>query len=555
MTQAVLKALYATLFTAVAQLSYAQTEDVEQLQQALADLGYDGRQVSDVENNFSLEQAVRQFQADNFLPITGQLSEDQISALLQDIEQEKAKYNDVLATIDPDLIPPVRSDSDRIQIVNEVIRQHAQDAMEHGFVYRSPKYWNTYNQSQVIQNIFNGEFFDYESRSYAFAMFFNAYVAAYSRDCSNFLPAGSAVYTFQQRTQTFNGFGYQTGTYVSWEDEIVVHPDLQPFYEQFRNHPASSEQFQVGISDLFGAGPASFSAQGRFLRRFLMEPFTDFRAFLSVEGCSSIPQRQMESNLLAHANGNPSLQDTGAGFDDAMAVSTSPQNAILSETDIRLATEILEEIDANMRRHGDRLLISEQVSDDAIRWFDGPIYLDGQTIDFQTQSDGQAINWQDVYSLYVLLNRDSEERRRFEATVFDDDSGRRYVGHFRIGWRRHQTGIESVRLTFMIRELACEAVLAGVEFSIEGGDSGFWLLQQPHFRSGSNSPRYTCSLANTSSFYDLRRQVEARQANSRSRELREMVWRGTPGCTTDGGTDALAQCPLGPLDEFLAQAP
>jgi len=530
----------------------AQTQNIEELQQILAELGYDGRVQVDgrVEHNF--EEAVRQYQAANFLPITGQLTSEQIGTLLQDLAAQQSRAEEIMATIDPDLIPPIRTDAEELRLVNEHVREQAEEAIERGFVYRPPQYWESYNRSQVIQNVFNGEFYDYGNRSYAFAMFFNAYVVAFSRECSDYLPSGSAIYTFQQRTQVFNGFGFEVGDYVSWQDEIIVHPTLQPFYEQFRNHPASSEQLQINIVDMFRQGPTGLAAQADLLGSLFREPISDFRTFFVEEGCNSIPRHQMEYNLLAHARGNPSLQDAGLGFRGAAAVSTTPDEAALSEDDARLARDLLEELDANRRRPGDRLLDPQEVSADASRWFTVPIYLDGQTEEFQTQSGGQTITWLDVFNFYTLANAEAPGNRRFSAVVFDDDIGRRYVAAFRFGWRRHQTGIDVTSYTFMVRELACDALNAGIELSTYGGgNTGFGLLFQPHFMLTSGTPQGHCSLTQRDSVPEQIQRLEANRNTLSIAEATEMLWRATPGCgaVLDGSS---ASCSRGSLDDFEA---
>lgn len=455
---------------------------------------------------------------------------------IQELKSEAAARQDLAARVaedsNPKSIPTISSAEEKLAVVNRQIRIEAQRAIDGGVVYRSPKFWSQFEDDFYLQSIFDGDFSAMNARSYGFAMFFNAFVVAYSRTCKDHFPAGSAVYIFEQRRQVFDGWGYKTADYAIRRDEIIVKRTLQPFYERFRNHSDSPDIWRSGVLDLFGfRGEATQNLRLGLMESLWWEPMKDFIRFLEQEGCASLPQQQMELNLLRKAAGQPSLQDAGLGFGDVSTVTTPPDRAILAQSELRLAEGIFDELESRRVREGDRELTSTPIENDVVRQFNLPVFLDGETSAIVISTDVGEIGWQEVYEVYNLANAEAVERKSLSPMFFKSSDQVSYVAHVRVGWRDGQNFVKAIKLTFTIRELNCEAFNAGlVGWGPNGpeGDNGFALAVQRHFGGGAFNWSNICNVFLQSTFGEKRNGAMAYSERVEIRRLRELVDAATP---------------------------
>lgn len=171
----------------------------------------------------------------------------------------------------------------------------AQPAIE--IVHKPKEYWEGY-ETDLIRQIFDGSFPSSVGSTVPFALLFNSYLDAFSKDCHAFLPAQHSTLAVTEVNTTRDSYGNVIGQTEGQSVTVEMDSRFAAKYKEYT--PAIN-------SGAAGLGAAIDVLSGR---RNPFAPGTDAMKFVAREKCQSAATRQLGENLLRAANAADSLQVT-----------------------------------------------------------------------------------------------------------------------------------------------------------------------------------------------------------------------------------------------------
>lgn len=167
-----------------------------------------------------------------------------------------------------------------------------------GLVRKSRKFWDEYD-TDVVRQVFDGNFGEALDPSPAFELVFNSYVELYSKDCRDLLPAKHSSLMLSNPTQ---------GQSVTVE--------MDPRFE--------AKYLQYGKAIISGGQTLRAVLAVESGRSNPLAPGFDVDRFFKEATCQSASMHQLGENLIRAATGKRSLQEDGVSIPGAAEESEKP---------------------------------------------------------------------------------------------------------------------------------------------------------------------------------------------------------------------------------------
>lgn len=195
------------------------------------------------------------------------------------------------------------------------------EARQQGIVYKSGEFWKKY-KLEMIKHIFSGDF-GFVEHPLSFVTMYLSYVDGYYQECKNQLPSERVSYTEEWYEKKY-GVSSKTGEYY-----VEMEPRFAKNFEVFMDIRDSKNRMNLLTTfvDSFTrkSSQGGLSFVGDLAKDFMqdMADGLEMRKFIKDVGCSSATIKQLGDNLIAAANGNRPVQQTGRYYSGA-ALESNP---------------------------------------------------------------------------------------------------------------------------------------------------------------------------------------------------------------------------------------
>jgi hypothetical protein len=162
-----------------------------------------------------------------------------------------------------------------------------------GIISKPKAYWETYYRSELIMQVFDGNFSGDLNSSTQFRMLFGTYVDMFSEKCHAYLPARHETITLAQATTKTDRHGNVVSREEGQPWTVDVDSRFAPKYRQYAESLlATSPETLAGALAI---------ASGRVSQSAYFAPGTDVITFFKIETCQSPAMHQFGENLLRAA--------------------------------------------------------------------------------------------------------------------------------------------------------------------------------------------------------------------------------------------------------------
>ena len=171
-----------------------------------------------------------------------------------------------------------------------------------GIVHESKAYWGAY-RTDIIRQVFEGDFGRHVDSSTQFRILFNSYVESFSKSCHAYLPAQHEAVTLSQATTKKDSHGKVISQQQGQPWTVDVDSRFAPEYREYADSLLTTSGETLAGALAIASGRVSASAY--------FDPGTDITTFFTKETCGSAAMHQLTENLLRAAKGKSPLQDAG----------------------------------------------------------------------------------------------------------------------------------------------------------------------------------------------------------------------------------------------------
>lgn len=198
--------------------------------------------------------------------------------------------------------------------------QRAAAMQSAGLIYKAPSFWAQFRQPDPVQTVFEGARLN--EASAAWEQVIGGFVAEYADQCDRYLPDDSPTFTQTQITEFKNIYGITLRSSSS-TTAFRVHPRIAPVISQMLTRQPSAAEAQTALD------MATALIDGQLSLRNAVNSFAGIglstRAFVRASGaCDSAQMTQFTANVLANADGGPTLREAGIAVAGSATASDLP---------------------------------------------------------------------------------------------------------------------------------------------------------------------------------------------------------------------------------------